>query len=121
MRNSAAASLLDWGFANYSQYRADCGVTDGVKVTGGVKSCVKGEYEAFSKLMTRGMDKNTEQIIELYDSVSAPVKKGDVIGKVKYICNGETVGEVPVLAAETVDRINFWGIIIMFFRNYCLM
>ena len=121
VRNSAAASLLDWGFANYSQYMAECGVTDEVKVTGGVKSCVKGEYEAFSKLMTRGMDKNTKQIIELYDSVSAPVKKGDVIGKVKYICNGETVGEVPVLAAETVERINFWGIIIMFFRNYCLM
>ena len=121
VRNSAAASLLDWGFANYSQYMAECGVTDEVKVTGGVKSCVKGEYEAFSKLMTRGMDKNTKQIIELYDNVSAPVKKGDVIGKVKYICNGETVGEVPVLAAETVERINFWGIIIMFFRNYCLM
>ena len=39
--------------------------------------------------------------------VKAPVKKGDVIGKVVYSLNGETIGETEITAKKSVPKITF--------------
>ncbi len=41
---------------------------------------------------------------EVIECINAPVYKGDVVGYVKLTLQGEVVGEVPLVAAETVEQ-----------------
>jgi D-alanyl-D-alanine carboxypeptidase len=43
-------------------------------------------------------------ILELPDSIEAPVKKGDVIGKATLTYADEVIGSVSLVAAETVEK-----------------
>lgn len=119
-RNSAAMTLLDWGFATYSIYRAEGGSAGDVKLTGGEVSYLKTEYGEFAKLLGRGKEKKITVETELPESVSAPIKKGDKIGKMKYLCDGKVIGEIDITAAEDAQKISFWGILCKFWQNYCI-
>ncbi len=57
---------------------------------------------------------------ELGESVNAPVKEGDVIGKVKYVCDGEELGAANILAAQTVKKIGYGGILMKMLKKFCL-
>lgn len=107
-RNSLAASLLDWGFANYARVSVPGGDTDPIPVCGGVKDCVAAEYPDFSVLLTRGAEKNIETVPELPSSVSAPVKQGDILGHIVYKSGDTVLGTVDVTAKEDVARIGFF-------------
>ena len=39
--------------------------------------------------------------------MKAPIKKGDVVGKVIYKINGETVGEGKVFALEDIKKLGY--------------
>jgi len=111
-RNSEAEALLDYAFAV-------CRVidlNDGselplLPVEMGNKSHVQLEYGGKQRaLMPKGAEPEYE--LELEKSVKAPVKKGTELGKVKVTINGEQVAESPVIAAEDIERIGFFGIFI---------
>ncbi len=119
-RNTAAATLLDWGFATYSVYRADRGTISNVKLTGGKKDTINLEYGEFSKLLGKGKEKKITMEQEIPDNVSAPVKKGDKVGRVNYLCDGEIVGSVDIVCCEDADRIGFLDILIKLCKNYCI-
>lgn len=120
IRNAAATQLLDWGFANYAVYTDEGGDAGEIKVLGGIESSVPLTREGFSVLLSKGKEKNVEAKIQLEESVNAPVKEGDVIGKVQYICDGETLGEANILAAETVKKIGYGGILLKMLKKFCL-
>ncbi|MBP3918844.1 MAG: D-alanyl-D-alanine carboxypeptidase [Clostridia bacterium] len=107
-RNALAASLLDFGFANYSFVSIPGGVTDALHVRGGVQDDCHTEYGAFSILLTRGADKNIETEYTLPESLAAPVKKGDLIGTITYRSGDTVLGTVDITAAEDVERISFF-------------
>ena len=48
--------------------------------------------------------------IELPENISAPVKTGDVIGKIVFTLDGKEIGKVDICAAEDVDKISFLGL-----------
>ncbi|MBS5725261.1 MAG: D-alanyl-D-alanine carboxypeptidase [Clostridiales bacterium] len=120
IRNAAATQLLDWGFANYAVYTDEGGDAGEIKVLGGIESSVPLTREGFSALLSKGKEKNVEVKIQLEESVNAPVKEGDVIGKVQYICDGEELGEANILAAETVKKIGYGGILLKMLKKFCL-
>ncbi len=120
IRNAAATQLLDWGFANYTVYTDEGGDAGEIKVLGGVASSVPLNKDSFSVLLPKGKEKNVEAQIQLDDSVNAPVKTGDVIGKVKYVCDGEELGETNILAADTVKKIGYGGILVNMLKKFCL-
>ena len=43
---------------------------------------------------------------KIADSLTAPVKKGDVVGKAVYELNGEVIKEYPVIVKTDVDKIS---------------
>jgi len=109
-RNAEAEALLDYAFAV-------CRVIDlndgselpMLPVELGNKSHVKLSYGGAQRaLMPKGAEPEYE--LELEKSVKAPVKKGTELGKVKVTINGEQVAENPVIAAEDIERIGFFGI-----------
>ncbi len=121
IRNACATKLLDYGFANYSLYEDvanDCG---SVKVLGGIKNEVGVRYDDYIELVAKGKNKQINKEIEILDSVNAPVKKGDIIGKIKYVTNGEIIGENNIYCCESIDKIGFWEYFIRMLKNFIVI
>ena len=107
----AAASLLDWGFANYALYTCPAGNPTPVRVPGGIQPTVGVRHAAFSCVLPRADLSSVEKDIELPEAVPAPVKAGDTVGKLTFTCRGVTLGEVTITADADVGRIGFGGIL----------
>ena len=117
IRNAAATQLLDWGFANYTVFTDEGGDAGEISVVGGMESAIPLTREGFSVLLPKGKEKKVEMQTQLDESVNAPVREGDVIGKVKYVCEGEELGEANILAAQTVKKIGYGGILVKMLKK----
>lgn len=97
-------TLFEWGFANCRVYTDEN--TDALPelpVSRGQKQLLTLKYEsAFHYLDTANTAGELEKKLELPDIVEAPIEKNDIIGKVVYTLNGENVGSVNLLAAESI-------------------
>lgn len=111
VRNAAAASLLDWGFANFALYTAPAGSSTPVKVAGGIKNECPLRYEAFSCVLPKEKLKAVTTEETLPSGIRAPIREGDEIGTVVYRAGEEEIGRVPVVAAENISKIDFFEII----------
>lgn len=107
-RNAIATKLLDYGFANYSVYSAQGKVLEEIKVLGGVENTCGISYADFDCVVKKGEEGKVETLVELHDSVSAPVKIGMSVGKVIYKFGDAVLGEVEILTTEEIQKISFW-------------
>ena len=120
IRNETAKTLLDWGFANYSLYENEGGGVGEASVIGGVQDACPGEIAPFSLLMAKGKHKNVTTEILLDENIPAPIHKGEKIGSVRYLENGEILAEESILAAQDVDKIGFFGLFCRMLSIYLL-
>ena len=109
IRNAAATSLLDWGFSNYEVYHSPTLSLSPVRVLGGVSRECTVKAEDFSDVIAKNSGKRVECQTELPETLSAPIEKGDVVGKITYSLDGKTIGECKIVAEESVGKINFWN------------
>ena len=116
IRNEAAKSLLDFGFANYCTYVSEGASGDNVPVTGGVDDFVASEYKEFSSVQKKGRAADVIKMVTMNESVPAPVHKGDIIGEVTYTLDGEVIGTTPVTAVCDVEKISYFGLIYRILR-----
>ncbi|MBE6662756.1 MAG: D-alanyl-D-alanine carboxypeptidase [Ruminococcaceae bacterium] len=107
IRNASATALLDWGFSNYAVYCAPKVTLEPIRVLGGVRAECCVATEDFRDVMSKNDAKRMQYVTEVPKTLSAPVQKGDVIGKVTYQLDGKTVGEARILADESVEKIGF--------------
>ena len=109
-RFNGAKKLLDYGFANYA-YSDIVPELDGatsIDVKGGVLPQVKIEAKNnFNLLLKKSQASGVTQKLNLPKNVSAPIKKGDVLGTVDVYSGDNQIGSVDVTAAETVDKMTF--------------
>lgn len=110
LRNAAATKLLDWGFANYGTYTYDAGSFENIKVMGGVTDRIKAEHGQFSCILEKSEIGRVECKVSLPESIAAPVKSGDVIGKLVFTVDGKEIGSQDICAAEDVEKISFLGL-----------
>ncbi len=109
-RNQTAAKLLDYGFANYSFYEdtAEELNTILIPVKGSMTKEISVKVENnFRDLTTKSAKGKIERTVNIKESLSAPVKTGDTVGNIVYTLNGEEIGNVPIVAKESADRIGF--------------
>ena len=97
-------AMFEWGFANCHLYTDEnTDVLPKIPVSRGQQPLLILKYEsAFRYLNTANASGELEKKLELPDIAEAPIEKNDVIGKAVYTLNGETVGSVNLLAAETI-------------------
>jgi D-alanyl-D-alanine carboxypeptidase (penicillin-binding protein 5/6) len=110
IRNKEAEALLDYAFACCRLIELNDGsALPMIPVELGDKSHVALEYGGAQKaLKPKGAEPEYE--MELTERVAAPVKKGDRLGTVHVTISGERVAQCPIVAAEDVERIGFFGI-----------
>ena len=109
-RNAAAKTLLDWGFGKYCLYTGEGGSGGDVRVTGGVKNSVRTTYDGMTKLLPAGRASAVESVVEMDESTAAPVHVGQKLGTVKFMLDGEEIGQRDVTAAEDVAKIGYFGV-----------
>ena len=117
-RNRSAAKLLDYGFANYAYAHFDTGSPDPVKVSFGTKNSIEVGYKSFGTVCSKGDAKNLSYTLELPEKIAAPVKKGDVVGKVHYMSGDKELGTGDIYALSDVERITMPQIFGRILRKY---
>lgn len=108
VRNSCATKLLDYGFANYSVYQNEGKDLGTIKVLGGSKDYVSIKFDDYNTLENKGNEDKITYEIVIDENAVAPIKKGDVVGKVNYFFNREIIGSSDIYCTETIDKISFW-------------
>ena len=110
-RFSDAKKLLDYGFSNYGLwYGPEEGVSLGdIEVKKGNASAVGIAPETnMYALIERSRVGSEELVVDADEFVLAPVRKGQIVGKVKCVIEGEVVAQTNLVATEDVERIGFW-------------
>lgn len=75
------------------------------------------EEEKQQKILLKNDDRLQYQV-RLKDELQAPVRKGEQIGRVVYMLNGQKIASFPILAVQNVDRITFLYCAELVFRNF---
>lgn len=107
-RFADAALLLDSGFANYMIYNPKLPeeAYASVKAERGTVPFVKvSPAPAEGILLEKDKSGSAETRIVLPESVTAPVAKGDTIGKVEFLSGKDVISSSPIIADEDVDEI----------------
>lgn len=105
-----AITMLNYGFGKCNRYVDEKVLEKPVKaqVVKGTEKAVDGEAKGtFQYIDVSGADLSTIEKKTKLKEVKAPVKKGDVIGKVVYSLNGETIGETKITAKKNVPEMTF--------------
>lgn len=107
-------ALFDLGFKNYS-YTSIAAAGESVHDSKRVKNAKKDTCVALtvssdiSALLPKDTDLSeaiqTEE--KLPSELKAPIKKGDTLGSIKYLYNGEEIGSAELVALNDVERNNF--------------
>ncbi len=107
-RFAEAVSLLNWGFANWvtvplvdkgerlGEVPVSRGAEERVAVLAGDDLAVTVEV---------GREDSVSWRAELPDQVEAPVRRGQEIGRLVALSDGEVLAEAPLVAAEEVPRV----------------
>ena len=113
-------ALLDYGFKNATPKslvkKGD--VVTKVKVSDGSDDELElVAAESLVAVEKQGEIGKLEKKLELPKEIAAPIKKGDVVGKVVCYYNGKRQGAVYLLAAKDVEYYSFWDSIFSWWRN----
>ena len=119
-RNADIAALLNWGFANYLTAipTPDMPLLP-VKVKLGKKDSVKIKLEETEGILIQKGAEITKET-KLEKEIKAPVKEGQQLGKMTVLQNGKTLCEIPVIAAETVEKMTVWDIFLRMLKVACM-
>lgn len=109
-RFADAITLLNYGYGVCSLYKDENPpVIPQIEVKGGIKGTVSGiSAKEFTCLFTNG--ENLSEItgtVEMLTNVKAPVQQGDVIGQIIYTLSGKNIGNVDIVAAESVRKADY--------------
>ena len=107
-RNAACKELLDYGFANFSVINPELTEVPGVAVKLGHQASVPVQLGESAGLLIEKAQKSTVTTeITLEESVTAPVSLGQRIGTLAIKSGEQTLRQIPLVAAESVERLTF--------------
>ena len=105
-----AQTLLTYGFSVCNLYIDENQESlSSLPVEGGVEEEVPIAYQGeFRYLDTAGSDLGAvEKVLELPETVRAPVENGAEAGRARYLLNGAEIGSVPILFTEDVEKAGY--------------
>lgn len=111
-RSSDTIKLLNYGFANYKikvvmpkdQDLGSIEIKNGKKETVGIKLTEDAtNLESISDNKKYGFNINV-------DKIKAPIKVGDIIGKLEIAIDGSVKKEIPITVKEDVKKANIWDL-----------
>lgn len=123
-RFASASSLLDYGFANWSVAKPVIPneALQPVAVQNGMESNVGTAVNSDgSILVPKGKAANVAYKVDLPENVSAPIKEGQVLGKVSCSLNGEVLQQYNICAKTSVAQITFGAVFRLLARGLAMV
>ena len=117
-RNAACKQLLDYGFANYAVIQPELSEPEPVAVKLGRQNTVEavlGSREGM--LVDKGQKGNVTMELSMDGPVTAPVSRGQRLGTLTVKTGEQVLQEVPLVAAEAVERMSFGDLFGMVLRR----
>lgn len=117
-----AKTLLNYGFSTYGLiHAAPEEPLPPVPVTLGTRDAVQPMVDPAEGLLLaeKARLQGLEQTVTLPESAAAPVRQGDILGTLTVTQNGETLLEVPIRAAEAVEKLTFGEMFLRLARTMC--
>jgi serine-type D-Ala-D-Ala carboxypeptidase (penicillin-binding protein 5/6) len=123
-RASESQKLLTYGFRFFhtvSVYQAEQQLATQRIWKGQSKQIELGVKEAIVLSLQKGLEDKIEAKLELNPIIEAPVKKGDVLGTMRLLVDGEQKSTHDIIALQNVEQAGFfarlWDSVLMFFSN----
>lgn len=113
IRFAEATKLLDYGFANYTSKSFGCkgDIIGTVDVNKGIMPQVNAVLaEDAGVLIKKGDSGNITQNIIMNQNITAPICKGDILGRIEYKAGDKVVLEKNLIAETGVEKSNLWNI-----------
>lgn len=112
IRNSETTTMLDYGFNTYQIDKILSKETtiSKEKVILGKENTVEViPKEDINILNTKiGTKRNVTYEIELNDNIKAPLKKGDVVGKINVIEDNQTIMTIDAITKTNINKLNIF-------------
>ena len=119
-RNNDAKALLSYGFANYRLMPLRSpDVLPPVRVTLGSADSVQPVYDgAEAALVPKNGIGEVSYELDLPDTITAPVEKGQQIGTLRVVSDGKELYSVKLLADSSVGRASFGRTLLELVKSY---
>lgn len=111
IRFAEAQKLLDYGFNKFSfkSFGKSGDIIQTVSVNKGVNNHVDAILEnSAGTLIEKGKENQVTQTVEINNNIEAPIKKGDIIGKVVFSLDGSELSSTNLVASSDVDKISLF-------------
>ena len=121
-RFESAKTLLNYGFANYALVEPMKNVTlEAIPVVLGKEEWVQAEAEdGGAMLLEKALAASAACTAELEQSVQAPVEKGQRLGTLRVEAGGRVLREIPLVAAQNVEKLGFSDIWRQMLETLCM-
>lgn len=108
-RVSNARTLLDYGFSNFEYLKTSTQneIVQNVAVSKGIKNNVNLVYQnSTGAIVTKGNKASLKNEITINKNISAPINKGDILGKVEFYLDNELIATSNLVAEEAIKKMN---------------
>lgn len=108
-RFEGAKKLLDYGFANYSfsEIKSELKEKETALSKGEKKTAKITADGTVSLLLPKSAKNNITRTVDWNKNISAPLKKGQVVGYVNIFNGDENIGRIEIKAAEDIKKRDF--------------
>lgn len=114
-RTAYTRQLLEFGFRFYEThllYKAGSVLTEARVWKGNKNNVPLGTIDDLYVTIQKNQYKTLKGIMEINTGIDAPIKRGDVLGKIALTYNGKVVREAPLIAMQNVDEGGYWDRVI---------
>ena len=117
-RNAACKQLLDYGFANFALIQPELPEAEPVAVKLGKQSSVDAVLgSSDGMLVDKARKSNIAMELSMDGPVTAPVSRGQRLGTLKVKSGDQILKEVPLVAAEGVERLSFGDLFVLVLKR----
>ncbi len=109
-RFAGAKKLLDYGFANYSFRELGSELKEKTaSLKNGVKKSVNISCDGVVNILLPKKQKDEiKRETQWKKNITAPIKKGDILGYVNIYNKDSQIGRLPITANEDVEKLSLW-------------
>ncbi len=120
IRFDESSKLLDYGFAAYESINiaGENQIMGKIKVDKGNLESVNGiSGNNISILVKKEEKQSISKEIHIEENISAPLKKGDIVGEIIIFKNDEIYKTYPIICEKDVERAGIFTLYFKLFRN----
>jgi len=109
-RFEGAKAMLNWGFASYTTIKPqiDPSLITKVNILHGTQKTIMPTIPESVNVLVKSSKKNEiKQKVNLAIDVQAPIEKGQILGTVEFLVDGEKIAQYNLTADYSIDRLAF--------------